>query len=118
MITEQPKLIGRIQNEGETIVIRGCQIVSYFNLTNSDVYWLKNGLEKVALENVTITGRNRRSEYLLSDLQFERSNYVNQGFYQCAVFSRSFMKTPILSEKIHIQFEGQFLHLIFHRKWE
>lgn len=77
------------------------------------MYWLKNGLEKVALDTVTITVGNGRSEYVLTDLQVERSNYEDQGFYQCAVFSRSYMKKPTLSEKVHIQFEGQFFYVIF-----
>lgn len=99
-------MIGMNHNEGESVTIRGCRIISHFNLTTSNGYWLKNGVEKVVMENAQLNAGERRNEYILGNLTFEKSSYINQGYYQCAVFSTPYMKEPLLSKKIHIQFTG------------
>lgn len=101
---QQPELVRPFKNEGDNVSIRGCQVISCFNLTNSEIYWLKDGVQKIIL-NVTSVSNG----YLMENLQFTKSSYQNQGFYQCAVFSRGYMKSPILSERIHIQFAGKKL---------
>ena len=102
---QQPEFVRPFKNEGEEINITGCRIISSFNLTNSDIYWLKDGVQKIMLK---VAGTS--NGYLMENLQFARSSYRNQGFYQCAVFSIGYMKSPIMSEKIHIQFAGKILY--------
>ena len=99
---QQPKFVRHFENEGDDVSITGCRIISYFNLTNSDIYWLKDGIQKI-MSKVA----NANKQYSMENLQFVRSSYQNQGFYQGVVFSRGYMKRPIISEKIHIQFAGK-----------
>ena len=102
---QQPKFLRPFKNEGDDIIIRGCRTISYFNLTNSDIYWLKDGIQKIMSKVASV---NR--EYSMENLQFTWSSYQIQGFYQCVVFSRGYMKRLIMSEKIHVQFAGKKLY--------
>ena len=104
---QQPKFVRHFENEGDDVSITGCRIISYFNLTNSDVYWLKDGIQKIMSKVASVN-----KQYSMENLQFLRSSYQNQGFHQCVVFSRGYMKRPIVSEKIHILFQGKKLYTI------
>ena len=105
-IVQQPKFLRPFKNEGDKVLITGCRIISYFNLTNSDIYWLKDGIQKIMSEIGSVN-----KQYSMENLQFIRSSYQNQGFYQCVVFSKGYMKSPIMSEKIHVQFAGKKLDI-------
>ena len=106
-IVQQAKFVRHFENEGDDVSITGCRIISYFNLTNSDIYWLKDGIQKVMSEVASFN-----KQYSMENLQFAPSSYQNQGFYQCVVFSKGYMKRPIISEKIHVQFAGKKLYTI------
>lgn len=67
------------------------------------------------MENAQLKAGERKNEYILGNLKFEKSSYINQGYYQCAVFSKDYMKKPLLSEKIHVQFTGIFSYYFFIR---
>ena len=103
---QQPEFVHPFKNEGEDVDITGCRIISSFSLTDSDIYWLKDGVQKIKLK-VTSVGIG----YSIENLQFVRSSYHNQGFYQCVVFSRGCMRNPIMSEKIHVQFAGRKFYI-------
>ena len=85
--------------------IQGCTVVSNFNLTNANFNWLKNGAQRFGNKNVSeADSRN----FTLDSLEFGNSTVWDQGFYQCEVFVNGYMEKPLLSQKIHIQFQGEF----------
>ena len=87
-----------------------CNVVSHFTLHDADVYWLKNGFEK--LEFGKIRKQDDRDS-LLQSMTIELSatsndSYSHQGYYQCVIFAPRFMKEEILSSKLQVQFQGNF----------
>ena len=79
-------------------------------LHDADVYWLKNGFEKLKRRK---TGNQADRDSLLQSTTIELSatsndSYSHQGYYQCVVFARRFMKEEVLSSKLQIQFQGSF----------
>ena len=87
-----------------------CNVASHFTLHDADVYWLKNGFEKLKFRKI---GNQADRDSLLQSTTIELSassneSYSHQGYYQCAVFARSFMKEEIRSSKLQVQFQGKF----------
>ena len=79
-------------------------------LYDADVYWLKNGFEKLKFRKI---GNQADRDSLLQSTTIELSatsddSYSHQGYYQCVVFARRFMKEEVLSSKLQIQFQGSF----------
>ena len=86
-----------------------CGIASHFLLDDADVYWLKNGFEKLKFRKI---GNQTDRDGLLQSTTIELSaasnnSYSYQGYYQCAVFARRFMKEEVRSSKLQLQFEGK-----------
>ena len=87
-----------------------CKVASHFTLHDADVYWLKNGFEKLKFRKL----RNQADgDSLLQYTTIELSatsndSYGHQGYYQCAVFAQRFMKKEVLSSKLQVQFQGIF----------
>ena len=87
-----------------------CNIASHFMLHDADVYWLKNGFEKLKYRKI----RNHTDEEsVLQSTTIELSassndSYSHQGYYQCVVFAQRFMKKEVKSSKLQLQFQGNF----------
>ena len=87
-----------------------CNVASHFLLHDADVYWLKNGFEKLKFRKI----RNQANrDGLLQSTTVELSatsndSYSYQGYYQCVVFARRFMKEEVRSSKLQVQFQGKF----------
>ena len=97
----QPRLQEPINSTGESFVITGCSFASHINLTQTDVFWIKNGITRIRT-NVT----QSNGIYQLSNLIYEASTYQEQGYYQCAVFTEECMSKEVRSQKIEVQFQG------------
>ena len=87
-----------------------CNVASHFILHDADVYWLKNGFEKLKFRKI---GNQADRDSLLQSTTLELSgtsndSYCHQGYYQCVVFARRFMKEEVLSSKLQVQFQGNF----------
>ena len=79
-------------------------------LHDADMYWLKNGFEKLKFRKI---GNQADRDSLLQSTTIElpatsNDSYSHQGYYQCVVFARRFMKEEVLSSKLQIQFQGSF----------
>ena len=87
-----------------------CNVASHFILHDADVYWLKNGFEKLEFRKI----RNQDDrDSLLQSMTIELSaasndSYSHQGYYQCVIFAPRFMKEEVLSSKLQVQFQGNF----------
>lgn len=86
--------------------IGGCTVVTNFNLTNVNFYWLKNGVQRLGNKNISVEADSR--SFTLDSLEIENSTILDQGFYQCEVFLKGYMEKPLRSPKFHIQFQGKF----------
>lgn len=86
-----------------------CFIVSHFNLSDGDVYLLKNGFEKLRIGGfVQVNPENALAQIYDTEAQnFSNNIYSAQGFYQCVVFTPRFMKREVKSQKLQIQFQGE-----------
>ena len=86
-----------------------CFIVSHFNLSDGDVYLLKNGFEKLSIGGfMEVNSENALGQTYKTTVQNLSSNiYSAQGFYQCVVFTARFMKREVKSQKLQIQFQGE-----------
>ena len=86
-----------------------CVIASHFLLHDADVYWLKNGFEKLKFRKIgNQTDRDCLLQSTIIELSAASNNsYGYQGYYQCVVFSRRFMKEEVRSSKLQLQFEGK-----------
>ena len=93
-----------------------CNVASHFKLHDADMYWLKNGFEKLKLRKI----RNQADrDGLLQSTTIELSassndSYSYQGYYQCVVFARRFMKEEVRSLKLQVQFQGNFPWIEFY----
>ena len=84
-----------------------CNVASHFLLRETDVYWLKNGFEKLKFKT---TGNQ---EGLLQSTTIElaatsNDSYIYQGYFQCVAFAPRFMKEEARSSKLQVQFEVKF----------
>ena len=75
------------------------------------MYWVKNGFEKLKFRKI-VNQADRGS--LLQSMTIElpasfNDSYSHQGYYQCIVFARRFMKEEVISSKLQLQFQGNFL---------
>ena len=95
--------------KSNNLVRMRCLIVSHFNLSDGDVYLLKNGLEKLSVGGfVQVNSENASTQIYETTVQNLSTNiYSAQGFYQCVVFTRRFMKREVKSQKLQIQFQGK-----------
>ena len=87
-----------------------CNVASHFILHDADVYWLKNGFEKLKFRKI---GNQDDRDSLLQSMTTELSSssndsYSHQGYYQCVIFAQRFMKEEVLSSKLQVQFQGNF----------
>ena len=87
-----------------------CNVASHFLLHDADVYWLKNGFEKLKFRKI---GNQVDRDGLLQSSTIElpatsNDSYSYQGFYQCVVFAPRFMKEEVRSSKLQVQFQGKF----------
>ena len=87
-----------------------CNVASHFTLHDVDMYWLKNGFEKLKFRKI-VNQADRGN--LLQSMTIELSassndSYSHQGYYQCAVFARRFMKEEVRSSKLQLQIQGNF----------
>ena len=87
-----------------------CNVASHFLLDDADVYWLKNGFEKLKFRK--IVNQPDRDGFLQSTTielsATSNDSYSYQGYYQCVVFARRFMKEEVRSSKLQLQFQGKF----------
>ena len=95
-----------------------CNIASHFMLHDVDVYWFKNGFEKLKfrkIQNHSVGQRLLQSTIELSSSS--NDSYSHQGYYQCVIFAQRFMEKEVRSSKLQVQFQGNFFmcwNLIFH----
>ena len=90
-----------------------CNIASHFPLHDGDVYWIKNGFNKLnpnKIQNHSDGNRTFQSASIELSVSFNDS-YKHQGYYQCVVFVQKFMKKEVKSSKLHVQFQGNFFML-------
>ena len=105
-IISQPSFEAPFTSTNDPVNLIGCSIASHFNLTETEVYWLKNGYEKIHL---SISGKIPKGGGVvkLTNNSFKvDEKYAVQGYYQCAVFNTRYMKEEAKSEKLHLQFQG------------
>ena len=81
-------------------------VASHFNLSWTEICWLKNVYEKIHL-NMSYVVIEGGGVVKLTNIIFEvAKKYPIQGYYQCAVFHASYKKVEERSEKVHLQFKG------------
>ena len=83
-------------------------------MNDADVYWIKNGFDKL---NYSKIQKHSDGGHLLQLASVELSysandSYSYQGYYQCVVFAATFMKQEVISPKLHVQVQGIFFHVI------
>ena len=84
-----------------------CFIVSHFNLSDGDVYLLKNGFEKLSIGGFEGVNPENVQFYQTTVQNLSSNIYSAQGFYQCVLFTPRFMKREVKSQKQQIQFHGK-----------
>ena len=87
-----------------------CNVASHFTLLNADMYWLKNGFEKLKFRKF---GNYADGDNFIQSMTIELSassndSYSYQGYYQCVVYAQRLMKEEVKSSKLHVQFQGNF----------
>lgn len=90
-----------------------CKIASHFSLSDADVFWIKNGFDKLSYSKIGKHSDGGRL-FQLASIELSPSandSYGYQGSYQCSVFVEKFMKKELTSPKLHIQVQGNFLML-------
>ena len=106
--TKHPEFRTPVKIITDNTFLFACNFASHFNISESDVYWLKNGYEKV---QIGLSGRNPivamgGSVLRTLDIAFEVPTYFDQGSYQCVVYNR-YTKREVKSRKLHLQYEGE-----------
>ena len=105
-IISQPSFEAPFSTTNDPVNLIGCSIASHFNLSETEVYWLKNGYEKIHL-NITGVIPKGGGVIKVTNNSFKvDEKYAIQGYYQCAVFNTRYMKEEVRSEKLHLQFHG------------
>ena len=86
-----------------------CNIASHFMLHDVEVYWFKNGFEKLKFRKIQNHSVGQR--LLQSTIELPSSSndsYSHQGYYQCVIFAQRFMAKEVRSSKLQVQFQGNF----------
>ena len=83
-IVQQPKFLRPFKNEGDKVHIAGCRIISYFNLTNSDIYWLKDGIQKSCQKLVVSISNTQWKTYSSYGQVIRIKAFINALFFQKA----------------------------------
>ena len=90
----------------------GCSIASHFNLSETEVYWLKNGHEKIYLNISGAVPKGEGVVKLINNSFKVDEKYLIQGYYHCVVFNARYMRKEARSKKLHLQFQGNiFIYL-------
>ena len=115
------------QRNGEEIVARsiedcsfqlsiiGCEFESYFKLKEEKVYWIKDSVKKIDAY-VYLVNDQLPYRYKFSDLYFDRINFIDHGYYQCALNSVSSSIKEVISDQYDLQLHSKkikFMHLLF-----
>ena len=105
-IISQPSFETPFNTTKDFVKLIGCNIATHFNLSGAEVYWLKNGYEKIHLNISDVIPEGGGVVKLTDDSFKSDEKYRIQGYYQCVVFNSSYMKEQARSEKLHLQFQG------------
>ena len=115
----KPYFVTPVESTTTSPVNLRCNITSHFKPNNSDIYLLKNGFKKVYLSenqtSISIVPLGNNLSLIQpynSILQYQmHGNYSAQGYYQCAVFTSTFMTKEARSKKLPLQFQGNVFSL-------
>ena len=90
-----------------------CNIASHFELHDADMYWFKNGFEKLKFRRIRgeAHGGSSLQSTTIELTSSSNDSYSHQGYYQCVIFARKCMKKEVRSSKLQLQFQGNFLSI-------
>ena len=85
------------------MIIGRCTFTSPVPILAAHIFWLKDGKQIFSgLSDPTET----EIGYIFPDLIFNKANFTNEGFYQCAILMKDVMSKPVLSNNITVVVEG------------
>ena len=102
----QPTFGAPFTTTKDYVNLTGCSVATHFNLTKNEIYWLKNGYEKIHLNISDVIPKGGGVVKLTNNNFRVNVKYPIQGYYQCAIFNASYMKEEARSKKVHLQFQG------------
>ena len=111
-IVSKPYLERPVKSAKDFPVNMTCNIASHFILHDTDIYWSKNGFEKLKFRRIQ---NEANGDSLLQSTTIEltsssNDSYSHQGYYQCVIFAPRFMNKEVRSSKLQVQFQGNFLY--------
>ena len=108
----QPSFEAPFTTTKDYVNLIGCSIATRFNISKTEVYWLKNGYEKI-YTNISDKVPKGGGVVKLANISSKvDEKYTIQGYYQCAVFNPTYMTEESRSKTLHLQFQGNIF--IFH----
>ena len=102
----QPSFGAPFTTTEDYVNLTGCIVATHFNLTKNEIYWLKNGYEKIHLNISDVIPKGGGVVKLTNNNFGVNVKYPIQGYYQCVIFNASYMKEEARSKKVHLQFQG------------
>ena len=106
-IISQPSFEAPFNTTKDSVNLIGCSIATHFNLSDTEVYWLKNGYEKIQLNISDRIPKGGGVVKLPNHSFIGNEKFIIQGYYQCVVFDPNYMKEEVRSEKLHLKFQGK-----------
>ena len=94
-----------IKRTGDRLSIKGCELISSRLLIDSQFYWLKDQVVFISTAATSMNKIKSSYRYVMSDLVIEKTNYVDEGVYQCCV---QIGKHKLSSNAVYVQFQGEF----------
>ena len=98
----------------DNLIIPGCRFSHSVYLNQKNVYWLKDGVQKITATFHVIRNETQRSdysqgmrEYKMNDIEIAEGNYTHQGYYECVIHipGKYKKKSP---QRVDVQFTGIF----------
>ena len=99
----QPKFQLKPKTVGDKLILLGCNIQNEHLFTQDDFYFLKHGSHRI--------NTNYNPKYgnaTMAGLLLNVTSYRDQGYYQCAVFNKTFMENEVKSGNVTVHLEGLF----------
>ena len=93
-----------IKRTGDRLSIKGCELISSRLLIDSQFYWLKDQVVFISTVATSMKKTKHSYKYVMSDLQIEKTNYADEGFYQCYI---QIGKHKLSSNAVYVQLQGE-----------
>ena len=87
--------------------IIGCNFDTYFQLKDQDIYFIKDDTYKISTTSYLESDSSLPPyRYRFADLNIERINYTDQGYYQCVINIVGYSIKEIRSTHVDLQLPG------------